>query len=181
MRRKSSPEVLAEMAEVSVQKRIELKLAYVQGLLDGKNHPPDTWSKFPRSLAKYAELHVPSMGLYRVGRTNDFTMTSRDFGTTVTSIQKCLDDINLKFPKKPPVQPSVRSADKVEASKRKELESEGQLHDVLAQMHIVEHDLDQERIASAGLRLQLSIAREALAQERLYGSRNAKTTLRLVK
>jgi len=181
MSRNSSPEVLAELAQVSVAKRIELKLSYLQSLLAGDRDPPDTWSKFPRSLRGYANLHNSSLGLYRVASPNDFSTKSPDYGADVAAIQECLDQINQKYPRKPPAPRAVKVADKLAVSKSKELEAEAQIHDILAQMHLVDHDLDQERITTAGLRLQLSISRDALAQERLYGSRNPKTKLRVVK
>ena len=180
MSRKSSPAVLAELAAVSVAKRIELKLAFLQQLLAGDADPPNTWSKFPRSLRGYADLHNSSLGLYRVASPNDFSTESPDHGAEVTKIQACLDTINKKYPRKPPAPKAVRVGDKLAVSKSKELEAEAQIIDLLAQMHLVEHELDQERIATAGLKLQLSVSRDALAQERLYGSRNPKTKLRLV-
>ena len=181
MSRRSSPEVLAELAAVSVAERIEHKLVYLQRLLDGDADPPGTWSKFPRSLTAYARLHNPSLRLYRVASPNDFSTESVDHGVKVAQIQEALGKINDKYPKKPPTPKATKVGEKLAVSRGKELEAEAQIDDILKQMHRAEHELDQERIATAGLRLQLSISRDALAQERLYGSRNPKTKLRLVK
>jgi len=181
MSRKSSPEVLAEFADVSVAERVEHKLAFLQKLLDGDADPPDTWSKFPRSLTAYAKLHNPSLRLYRIASPNDFSTKSVGHGIKVAQIQEFLGKINDKYPKKPPAPKAAKVGEKLAVSRSKELEAEAQIVDILMQMHRAEHELDQERIATAGLRLQLSISRDALAQERLYGSRNPKTKLRLVK